>query len=49
MYVSLYGEVQKEIIQATLAGEYGIDVDFHESTMICIERPVGSGAHAEST
>jgi ribosomal protection tetracycline resistance protein len=47
MYVSLYGEVQKEIIQATLAGEYGIDVDFHESTMICIERPVGSGVHAE--
>lgn len=47
MYVSLYGEVQKEVIQATLAAGYGIDVEFHESTTICIERPVGSGAHAE--
>jgi ribosomal protection tetracycline resistance protein len=47
VYVSLYGEVQKQIIQATLAGEYGIAVEFHESTMICIERPAGSGAHTE--
>ena len=27
VYVSLYGEVQKEVIQATLADDYGIDVD----------------------
>ena len=43
IYVSLYGEVQKEVIQATLAGEYDIDVTFRETTPICIERPVGVG------
>jgi ribosomal protection tetracycline resistance protein len=45
--VSLYGEVQKEVIQATLAGDYGVDVTFRETTTICIERPVGSGAAFE--
>ena len=45
--VSLYGEVQKEVIQATLAGDYGLDVEFRETTTICIERPVGSGAAFE--
>ncbi|MGH3715172.1 MAG: GTP-binding protein [Micromonosporaceae bacterium] len=45
--VSLYGEVQKEVIAATLAGEYGLDVTFRETTTICIERPVGAGAACE--
>ncbi|WP_329535639.1 TetM/TetW/TetO/TetS family tetracycline resistance ribosomal protection protein [Streptomyces sp. NBC_01450] len=45
--VSLYGEVQKEVIQATLADEFGIDVLFRETTPLCIERPCGSGAAAE--
>jgi len=45
--VSLYGEVQKEVIQATLADDYGIDVDFRETTTICVERPAGSGAAVE--
>jgi len=45
--VSLYGEVQKEVIQARLAGDYGIDVAFRESTTICVERPVGSGEAVE--
>jgi len=45
--VSLYGEVQKEVIQATLADEYGLDVTFRESTTICIERLDGPGAAAE--
>jgi ribosomal protection tetracycline resistance protein len=47
IYVSLYGEVQKEVIQATLADDYGIDVTFRESTTICIERPTGFGAAFE--
>jgi ribosomal protection tetracycline resistance protein len=47
IHVSLYGEVQKEIIQATLATDYGIDVTFHETTTICVERPLGVGAAAE--
>jgi ribosomal protection tetracycline resistance protein len=45
--VSLYGEVQKEVVQATLADEYGIDVTFRETTTICVERLVGAGAAVE--
>ena len=44
--VSLYGEVQKEVIQATLAGDFGLDVTFRETTTICIERLVASGQAA---
>jgi ribosomal protection tetracycline resistance protein len=45
--VSLYGEVQKEVIQATLAAEYGIDIAFREATPICVERPSGTGEAIE--
>ncbi len=45
--VCLYGEVQKEVIQATLADEFGLDVTFRETTPLCIERPAGTGAAAE--
>jgi ribosomal protection tetracycline resistance protein len=45
--VSLYGEVQKEVIQATLEREYGIAADFRETTTVCIERPAGVGEAAE--
>lgn len=44
--VSLYGDVQKEVIGATLEREYGIAVDFRETTVVCIERPARS-AEAE--
>jgi ribosomal protection tetracycline resistance protein len=47
IYVSLYGEVQKEVIQATLAAEFGLDAGFRATTTICIERPAGAGAAAE--
>jgi ribosomal protection tetracycline resistance protein len=47
MFVSLYGEVQKEVIQETLANDFGIDVEFRATTTICIERPVGTGAAVE--
>jgi len=51
--VSLYGEVQTEVIQATLADDFGLDVSFRETTTICVERPVAAGEaveilHAES-
>src|SRR6266567_1001163 len=46
-YVSLYGDVQKEVIQATLAKHFGIEVTFRETTMICIERPAGTGSAVE--
>ncbi|MBB5868850.1 ribosomal protection tetracycline resistance protein [Allocatelliglobosispora scoriae] len=45
--VSLYGEVQKEVIQATLADEFGLMVTFRETTTICIERLDGVGAAVE--
>ena len=45
--VSLYGEVQKEVIEATLANDFGLEVGFRETTTICIERPVGTGAAVE--
>ncbi|WP_129669628.1 elongation factor G [Phytoactinopolyspora endophytica] len=41
--VSLYGEVQKEVIQTTLADDFGIEVSFRETTTICIERLAGTG------
>jgi ribosomal protection tetracycline resistance protein len=51
--VSLYGEVQKEVIQETLADDFGLDVAFSETTPIYVERPVDRGEateilHAES-
>lgn len=45
--VSLYGEVQKEVVQATLAEQFGVDVDFRPTTTICVERLVGVGAAQE--
>jgi ribosomal protection tetracycline resistance protein len=45
--VSLYGEVQKEIIRSTLADDYGIDADFRETTTIYIERPDSTGEAVE--
>jgi ribosomal protection tetracycline resistance protein len=45
--VSLYGEVQREVIEATLANEYGLEVAFHDVTTICVERPSGSGEAVE--
>jgi ribosomal protection tetracycline resistance protein len=45
--VSLYGEVQKEVIQATLADEFGLAVTFRETTPIYVERPRRSGEAIE--
>jgi ribosomal protection tetracycline resistance protein len=46
-FLSLYGEVQKEVIQETLATDYGIGVEFRETTTICVERLVGRGEAIE--
>lgn len=45
--IRLFGEVQKEVMSETLAQEYGVEVTFGPSQTICIERPIGSGEHAE--
>jgi ribosomal protection tetracycline resistance protein len=51
--LSLYGEVQKQVIHATLSEDCGIDVVFTEVSPLYVERPVGSGdaleiLHAET-
>ena len=45
--VSLYGEVQKEVIESTLETDFGLQVDFQEPTPIHIERPLRSGESIE--
>jgi ribosomal protection tetracycline resistance protein len=45
--VSLYGEVQKEVIAATLADDFDVQARFTETTVLCIERPVGVGSALE--
>jgi ribosomal protection tetracycline resistance protein len=45
--VSLYGEVQKEVLEATLRADFGLAVTFRKSTVICVERPSGTGAAVE--
>ncbi|MEU6961671.1 tetracycline resistance ribosomal protection protein Otr(A) [Streptomyces chrestomyceticus] len=48
--VLLYGEVQKEIIAATLLQEHGIATDFTPSRVMCVERLLGTGeAYEEIT
>ncbi len=42
--ICLYGEVQKEVIADTLAGDFGLEIAFKETTPICIERLTGTGA-----
>jgi ribosomal protection tetracycline resistance protein len=45
--VSLYGEVQQEVIQATLASDYGIAVSFRATTTLHVERPSGTAEATE--
>ncbi|WP_406176553.1 tetracycline resistance ribosomal protection protein Otr(A) [Streptomyces sp. NBC_00996] len=39
----LYGEVQKEVLAATLAQDFGIEADFEPSRVRFLERPEGTG------
>jgi ribosomal protection tetracycline resistance protein len=40
--VSLHGEVQKEVIAALLDQRYGVRARFLETSVLCLERVVGS-------
>lgn len=40
--VTLYGEVQKEVIKDTLAEEFGLDVHFGQTVTLLREKPAGS-------
>ncbi|HET7094578.1 MAG TPA: hypothetical protein VFI22_13890, partial [Thermomicrobiales bacterium] len=45
--VRLYGDVQKEILEETLARDFGVAVAFGPSQTICVERLIGVGEHVE--
>ncbi|MCY9516933.1 tetracycline resistance ribosomal protection protein [Paenibacillus apiarius] len=47
LYVRLFGEVQKEVIETTLKEKYRLDVSFSETRIVCIEKPKGTGQAAE--
>ncbi|WP_329439139.1 tetracycline resistance ribosomal protection protein Otr(A) [Streptomyces canus] len=39
----LYGEVQMEVLAATLAQDFGVEADFEPARIRCLERPRGTG------
>ncbi|WP_405163682.1 TetM/TetW/TetO/TetS family tetracycline resistance ribosomal protection protein [Nocardia sp. NBC_01499] len=45
--ILLYGEIQRQIIAATLARDFGIDADFQAGQPLCIERVTGVGHAVE--
>ncbi|HLL65713.1 MAG TPA: translation factor GTPase family protein [Micromonosporaceae bacterium] len=47
LFLSLYGEVQKEVIEQTLAADFGLRIEFRETTTICVERLTGRGSAVE--
>ncbi len=46
-YIRLYGEVQREVVEATLRDEYGLAVTFGERSVLHVERLLGDGRAAE--
>ncbi|EEL50312.1 GTP-binding elongation factor protein, TetM/TetO [Bacillus cereus Rock3-44] len=47
IYIRLFGEVQKEVIETTLQENYDLAVSFSNTRMICIEKPIGIGNAVE--
>ncbi|MED1517912.1 GTP-binding protein, partial [Bacillus paranthracis] len=43
LYIRLFGEVQKEVIQTTLFEKYNLQVTFSSTRVVCIEKPIGIG------
>ncbi|MFJ8526838.1 tetracycline resistance ribosomal protection protein [Bacillus sp. NPDC094106] len=43
IYIRLFGEVQKEVIETTLKEKYNLDVSFSDTKIVCIEKPIGTG------
>lgn len=48
LYLRIFGEVQKEVIEATLKESYGLDVRFAETSIVCIEKPRNAGQAIET-
>ncbi|HET8845811.1 MAG TPA: translation factor GTPase family protein, partial [Ktedonobacteraceae bacterium] len=47
IYLRLFGEVQKEVIETMLQEKYDLEVEFSETRVVCIEKPVGTGQALE--
>lgn len=47
IYLRIFGEVQKEVIESLLLEQHGLAVRFSETTIVCIEKPVGIGQAVE--
>jgi len=43
IYLRIFGEVQKEVIETLLKEQYGLDVRFSETSIVCVEKPRGTG------
>jgi ribosomal protection tetracycline resistance protein len=43
LYLRIFGEVQKEVLEAMLLERYGLAVRFSETRVVCIEKPSGTG------
>ena len=48
LYLSLYGEVQKEVVAQTLHEAHGLEIEFRPTTPVCIERPDRTGTAVEA-
>ncbi|MEZ4663870.1 MAG: hypothetical protein R2911_40575 [Caldilineaceae bacterium] len=44
IYLRIFGEVQKEVLEAMLLDKYALAVRFAETRVVCIEKPVGTRA-----
>lgn len=47
LYIRLFGEVQKEVIETTLYEKYNLQVTFSNTRVVCIEKPIGVGNSME--
>lgn len=47
LYIRLFGEVQKEVIETTLYEKYNLRVTFSNTRVVCIEKPIGVGNSVE--
>lgn len=47
LYIRLFGEVQKEVIETTLFEKYNLHVTFSNTRVVCIEKLIGIGDSVE--
>lgn len=47
IYLRIFGEVQKEVIESMLLENYGLAVQFSETRVVCVEKPAGIGQAVE--